>query len=77
MCGRIMAATLEQFKQHDPILGYNRLGIEYLEDGISSGVINVKIGDGIHKYSELPYAINMTDILDRLEKLEKKNKEDK
>lgn len=73
---RILAGTLDKFEQQDPVLKTNQLGIEYPEGGLSSGVINIKIGDGIHKYSELPYAINMTNILDRLEKLEKRNKEE-
>lgn len=43
----------------DPVLLEGELGVEYPDDGISSGgEIKFKIGDGVNKWTDLPYCVN-------------------
>ena len=42
----------------DPILLEGEIGIEYPDSGIMTGDMKIKMGDGIHKWTELPYAID-------------------
>lgn len=42
----------------DPILMEGELGIEHPDSGIGTGLCKFKIGDGIHKWSDLPYAFD-------------------
>lgn len=46
-----------EWEHVDPILAEGEWGIEYPNTGIGTGSVNMKFGDGIHKWTELPYAI--------------------
>lgn len=41
----------------NPILSNGELALEYRDEGISSGDIRIKVGDGIHAWNDLPYGI--------------------
>lgn len=45
------------------ILRKGELFIEVPEEGCGTGPIKIKIGDGIHEYSDLPYAIDLKDAI--------------
>ena len=47
----------------DPILMEGELGVEVPDSGIGTGLSKFKIGDGIHTWSELPYAFDATTAL--------------
>ena len=55
-------------EKRDLILEPGELFLEYPADGIESGPMKIKIGDGVHKYYELPYLYeNQTNKIDELE----------
>lgn len=45
------------------ILRKGEFFIEVPEEGCGTGPIKIKIGDGIHEYSDLPYAIDLDDAI--------------
>jgi hypothetical protein len=47
----------------DPILMEGELGIEFPDSGVGTGLSKFKIGDGIHKWSDQPYAFDATTAL--------------
>ena len=50
--------TLFQWSSINPILEEGELAIEFPEAGIGTGLSKMKLGDGIRKYTELPYALD-------------------
>ena len=54
----IKRGTSEKYKEFNPILKLNELAVEYDDNKI----IGYKLGDGVTKWSELKYIINLTDI---------------
>lgn len=42
----------------NPILLEGELGIEYPDKGLGTGLVKVKIGDGVTRWNDLSYAIN-------------------
>lgn len=52
--------TLENWLAINPILAEGEFVIEAPETGVGTGLIKVKIGDGIKRYNALPYAFDGT-----------------
>jgi hypothetical protein len=46
------------------VLEKGELFFEVPEGGVGTGLARVKLGDGVHKYDELPYSINLDEIND-------------
>ena len=59
-CLRPRRASKENWFKSDPVLKDGEFVIEREkdEDGSAKGAGKIKIGDGIHKYSELPYFLS-------------------
>lgn len=55
--------TRSEWELIDPILMEGELGVEYPDSGIGTGLCKFKLGDGIHKWSDLPYAFDATTAL--------------
>ena len=51
-------STTDEWNSVDPILLEGELGIEYPNTGIGTGFCKFKLGDGITKWTELPYAFD-------------------
>lgn len=47
----------------NPILRKGEFFIEVPESGVGTGPIKIKVGDGIHEYADLPYAIDLEDAI--------------
>ena len=60
---RPIRGSTEEWQLNDIILEENEIGVELVSDNIK----RIKLGDGIHKWSELPYAINFQELLDIIE----------
>lgn len=50
--------TLYEWSTYNPILYEGELAVEYPESGVGTGLCRFKIGDGVTKYSNLPYAFD-------------------
>ena len=67
---RPKGGTTSQWNTANTVLGERELGFEYNDQGLGKGPVNLKLGDGATAWNDLPYAINMKDILTRLSNLE-------
>lgn len=52
--------TLEDWVLENPILDQGEIAFEYPNTGIGTGYCRLKVGDGIRRYSELPYSLDAT-----------------
>lgn len=60
--------TPTEWRTANPILAYGEIAIETCNEGCGKGFCNVKIGDGITPWNNLPYAIkNYSSDIDALE----------
>ena len=50
--------TLYEWSTVNPVLYQGELVVECPDSGIGTGLCKFKIGDGTHKYNELPYAFD-------------------
>lgn len=50
--------TLYEWSTVNPILDQGELGVVYPDTGIGTGLCKFKIGDGVHKFTELAYAFD-------------------
>lgn len=50
--------TMSEWELIDPVLMEGELGIEFPDSGIGTGLCKFKIGNGILKWSDLPYAFD-------------------
>ena len=55
---RPRSGTATQWATANPILAEREIGYEVPDDGIGTGVVKMKMGDGVTAWSDLPYAIN-------------------
>jgi len=53
-----LRGTTSEWTTNDIVIGKNEMAFENMEDGTKK----MKIGDGIHKWSELPYVIDFQAI---------------
>ena len=61
---RPRSGTADQWRSANPVLAEREIGYEVPNDGIGSGIIKMKMGDGMTPWNELPYAIeNYRDVL--------------
>ena len=60
-------ATGEEWEQSNPILEEGELAVELLDSGVGTGQIKIKQGDGFSRWTELPYAIDLTEFVQHLE----------
>lgn len=56
-------STRSEWEIVDPILMEGELGIEFPDSGIGTGLCKFKIGNGILKWSDLPYAFDASSAL--------------
>lgn len=55
---RPRSGTAYEWKTYNPVLDVREFVIETPDTGVGTGLIKVKIGDGIHHYNDLPYAFD-------------------
>lgn len=55
---KLRGSTLSEWELRDPIIDRQEIVVEYPQLGVGTGFSKFKIGDGIHKYTELPYAFD-------------------
>lgn len=67
---RPKGGTTNQWNTANTVLGERELGFEYNDQGLGKGPVNLKLGDGATAWNDLPYAIDMSGILARLDALE-------
>lgn len=67
---RPKGGTTNQWNTANTVLGERELGFEYNDQGLGKGPVNLKLGDGATAWNDLPYAIDMRSILERLTTLE-------
>ena len=56
-------STRSEWEIIDPVLVEGELGIEFPDSGIGTGLCKFKIGNGILKWSDLPYAFDASSAL--------------
>lgn len=49
--------TATQWTTVNPILAEGEIGIEIPANGVGKGLVQIKFGDGVTKWSDLPYAV--------------------
>ena len=52
--------TLTQWSIENPLLDEGEFVIEVPDSGIGTGISKIKVGDGVHRYNELPYSLDGT-----------------
>ena len=62
--------------ERNPLLLEGELIFECPDTGVGTGVVKVKIGDGVHQYNDLPYAIKDTVVEEVAVLVETPTKED-
>ena len=62
-------STRDEWEYYNPVLAEGEMGIEVPDTGVGTGTIKVKIGDGVTRWKDLPYAINLENIEDSIEKI--------
>ena len=50
--------TLTMWSIENPLLDEGEFVLEVPDSGIGTGLSKIKIGDGIHRYNELPYSMD-------------------
>lgn len=50
--------TLYEWSTVNPVLDEGELGVIYPDTGVGTGLCKFKIGDGVHKFTEIPYAFD-------------------
>lgn len=50
--------TLYEWSTVNPVLDGGELGVIYPDTGVGTGLCKFKIGDGVHKFTEIPYAFD-------------------
>lgn len=53
---RPKSGTAQQWKTANPVLGEREIGYEYPENGLGTGIVKMKMGDGSTAWNDLPYA---------------------
>ena len=66
-------STRDEWEYYNPILAEGEMGIEVADTGVGTGTIKVKIGDGVTRWKDLPYAINLENIEDSIESISYSN----
>ncbi len=56
--------TLTAWSLENPILEEGEMALEVPDTGIGTGISKMKIGDGIHRYTELPYSLDGTSAIE-------------
>jgi len=56
--------TKGQFEAVNPVLKEGEMAIETDDNGTGKGLVNIKFGDGVTDYKNLPYAVRGKDISD-------------
>lgn len=54
---RPKSGTATQWQTANPVLGEREIGFEYPEGGLGTGVVKLKMGDGVTHWNDLEYAI--------------------
>lgn len=54
---RPRSGTASEWEEANPILGVREIGFEVPENGVGTGVVKMKMGDGSTPWTNLPYAI--------------------
>ena len=67
---RPKGGTTNQWEAANTVLGEREIGFELPEGGLGTGLVKMKMGDGATAWNDLPYAIDMSGILERLDALE-------
>lgn len=52
--------TLALWSSENPLLDEGEFVLEVPDSGIGTGISKIKVGDGIHRYNELPYSLDGT-----------------
>lgn len=63
-------STAAQWEYANPILSEGEFAVEVPDTGVGTGLINIKIGDGVTSWNNLPYAFNAATLNDRVTELQ-------
>jgi len=58
--------TKAQWETANTVLAEGEIGFEVPDDGVGTGITNLKIGDGTTAWNDLPYAINTASVNESL-----------
>ena len=50
-------STAEEWEYNNPILAEGEMGIEVPPTGVGTGIVQIKFGDGVTSWKDLPYGI--------------------
>lgn len=53
---RPKSGTAQQWSTANPVLGEREIGYEYPSGGLGTGIVKMKMGDGVTAWNDLPYA---------------------
>ena len=52
-------STAEEWEYNNPILAEGEMGIEVPPTGVGTGTVQVKFGDGVTAWKDLPYGLSI------------------
>lgn len=58
--------TALQWETANPILAEGEIGIEVPNDGVGTGEVKIKFGDGVKTWTDLPYGVEPLEVVDNL-----------
>jgi len=58
--------TALQWETANPILVEGEIGIEVPNEGVGTGEVKIKFGDGVKTWTDLPYAVKPLEVVDNL-----------
>lgn len=52
-------STAEEWEYYNPILAEGEMGVEVPPTGVGTGTVQVKFGDGVTPWKQLPYGLSI------------------
>lgn len=54
---RPRAGSAAEWAEANPVLAEREIGYEFPANGVGTGYVNMKMGDGVTPWNDLPYAV--------------------
>ena len=52
-------STAEEWEYYNPILAEGEMGVEVPPTGVGTGTVQIKFGDGVTPWKDLPYGLSV------------------
>ena len=62
-------STAEEWEYYNPILAEGEMGVEVPPTGVGTGTVQIKFGDGVTPWKDLPYGLSVKAFEETIEGL--------